>query len=102
MWSKRLWSKRLWRYYLRSAERTLKVFRIINVIFVLGTTLIIIVLVSLFTPLFSRAIVYILHHLPLPAMTGAAMSSPPTAYVILGGGLTNDKNNNIIELKGRT
>ncbi len=101
MWSKRLWSKRLWRYYLRSAERTLKVFRIINVIFVLGTTLIIIVLVSLFTPLFSRSIVYMLHHLPLPAMTGAAMSSPPTAYVILGGGLTNDKNNNII-LNGYT
>lgn len=96
-----MWSKRLWRYYLRSAERTLKVFRIINITFILGTTLIIIVLVSLFTPLFSRAVIYILHHLPLPPMTGAAMSSPPTAYVVLGGGLTNDNNNHII-LNGYT
>lgn len=93
---KRLWSKRLWRYYLRSAERTLKVFRIINITFVLGSGLIIVVIISLFTPLFSRTVVYIFQHLPLPPMTGAAMSSPPTAYVILGGGLTNDNNNRII------
>ena len=94
--SKRSWSTRLWHYYLRSAERTLKVFRIINITFVLGTTVIIIVLISLFTPLFSRSVVYLLQHLPLPSMTGAAMSSPPTAYVVIGGGLTNDANNDII------
>lgn len=29
-------------------------------------------------------------------MPSAAMSSPPTAYVVLGGGLTNDNNNQII------
>lgn len=86
-------SKRLWRYYLRSAERTVKIFRIINMTFVLGSTVIIVVLVSLFTPLFSRTVVYVLGHLPLPTVTGAAASSPPTAYVVLGGGLTNDKNN---------
>ncbi|TXD97995.1 YdcF family protein [Psychrobacter frigidicola] len=96
MGSKRLLSKRLWRYYLRSAERTIKVFRIINIIFVVGSTLIIVVLVSLFTPLFSRAVIYIFQHLPLPTMTGAAVSSPPTAYVILGGGLTNDNDNHTI------
>ena len=93
---RRLWSKRLWRYYLRSAERTIKIFRIINITFVLGSALIIVVIISLFTPLFSRAVVYIFQHLPLPNVTGAAMSSPPTAYVILGGGLTNDSNNHII------
>lgn len=94
--SKRLWSKRLWRYYLRSAEQTIKVFRIINIIFVLGTTIVIVVIISLFTPLFSRAVVYIFQHLPLPPMSGSALSSPPTAYVILGGGLTNDRDNRII------
>ena len=94
--SRRLWSKRLWRYYLRSAERTIKVFRIINITFVIGTTMVIVVIISLFTPLFSRAMVYLFQHLPLPPMTGAAMSSPPTAYVILGGGLTNDHDNRTI------
>ncbi|ALF58666.1 YdcF family protein [Psychrobacter urativorans] len=96
MLSKRLLSKRLWRYYLRSAERTIKVFRIIHITFVVGSAIIIVVLVSLFTPLFSRVVIYIFQHLPLPTMTGAAMSSPPTAYVILGGGLTNDSDNRII------
>jgi uncharacterized SAM-binding protein YcdF (DUF218 family) len=91
-----MWSKRLWRYYLRSAERTIKILRIINITFVLGSTLIIVVLISLFTPLFSQAVIYILNHLPLPTMTGAAVSSPPSAYVVLGGGLTNDNDNSII------
>lgn len=96
MRSKSIWSIRLWRYYLRLAERTIKIFRIINIIFVLGSTLIIIVLISLFTPLFSRTVVYLLQYLPLPTMTEAVMSSPPTAYVVIGGGLTNDANNDII------
>ncbi len=96
MGSKRQWSKRLWRYYLRSAERTVKVFRIINMTFVLGSTIIVVVLVSLFTPLFSRAVIYVLNQLPLPTMMGAAISSPPTAYVVLGGGLTNDHDNRTV------
>ena len=94
--SKRQLSKRLWRYYLRSAERTIKVFRIINIVFVLGTTMVIVVIISLFTPLFSHAVVYVFQHIPLPPMTGSALSSPPTAYVILGGGLTNDRDNRTI------
>ncbi len=96
MWSKQSWSKRLWRHYLRSAERMIKLFRIINITFVLGSTTIILVLISLFTPLFSQAVIYILNYLPLPQLPAVAMSSPPTAYVVLGGGLTNDKNNQII------
>ncbi|WP_227500785.1 YdcF family protein [Psychrobacter cryohalolentis] len=96
MWSKQSWSNRLWRHYLRSAERMIKLFRIINVTFLLGATTVILVLISLFTPLFSQAVVYILAHLPLPKMPPVAMSSPPTAYVVLGGGLTNDNNNQII------
>src|SRR5699024_2546436 len=96
MWSKRSWSKRLWRSYLRSAERMIKLFRIINATFLLGSTAVILVLISLFTPLFSQAVVYLLAHLPLPKMPPAAMSSPPTAYVVLGGGLTNDNNNQTI------
>lgn len=96
MRSKRPWSKRLRRHYLRSAERMIRLFRIINITFLLGSTMIILVLVSLFTPLFSRAVVYMFQHLPLSAMPPTATSSPPTAYVILGGGLTNDNNNQII------
>lgn len=95
-WSKRLWSKRLWRYYLRSAEGTLKVFRIINITFIMGSTTIIMVLISLFTPVFSRTVVYLLQQLPLPSMTASAVRAPPTAYVVLGGGLTNDINNSIV------
>lgn len=89
-------SKRLWQYYLRSAERLLKLFRILNITFLLGSTTVILILISLFTPLFSQAIVYLFTLLPLPAVPGAAMSSPPTAYVVLGGGLTNDNDNQII------
>lgn len=94
--SKQSWSKRLWRHYLRSAERMVKLFRIINITFVLGSTSVILVIISLFTPLFSQAVIYVLQHLPLPTMPSAAMSSPPTAYVVLGGGLTNDNNNQIV------
>ncbi|WP_227674540.1 YdcF family protein [Psychrobacter jeotgali] len=91
-----MWSKRFWRHYLRSAERMVKVFRIINITFLLGSTFIIIVLISLFTPLFSRTVVYGLNQLPLPTMSEAATDLSPTAYVVLGGGLTNDNNNHII------
>lgn len=91
-----MWSKRLWRHYLRSAERMVKVFRIINIIFILGSTVIIVVLISLFTPIFSRIVVYILHSLPLPDMPADTMSETPSAYVVLGGGLTNDNNNQTI------
>lgn len=96
MWSKQSWSKRLWRQYLRMAERMMTLFRIINITFVLGSTSIILVLISLFTPLFSQAIVYVFGLLPLPDVPAFAMSSPPTAYVVLGGGLTNDHNNQTI------
>ena len=96
MWSKQSWSKRLWRNYLRSAERMLKLFRIINITFILGSTSIILVLISLFTPLFSQAVVYVFTLLPLPKIPPIATDSPPTAYVVLGGGLTNDNNNQII------
>nr|WP_320158753.1 YdcF family protein [Psychrobacter aestuarii] len=64
--------------------------------FIIGSTMIVIVLVSLFTPLFSKTVVYLLMHLPLPDTDGANNDAPPTAYVVLGGGLTNDKNNRTI------
>ncbi len=94
--SRRLRSKRLWRYYLRSAERTIKVFRIIHITFILGSITFIVVVISLFTPLFSRGVVYIMQHLPLPTLPDDAMDSVPSTYVVLGGGLTNDSNNLII------
>lgn len=89
-------SKRLWQYYLRSAERLMKLIRILNITFLLGSTTVILILISLFTPLFSQAIVYLFTLLPLPNLSGAALSSPPTAYVVLGGGLTNDNDNQIV------
>ncbi|WP_348654267.1 YdcF family protein [uncultured Psychrobacter sp.] len=94
--TKRPLSKRLWHYYLRAAERMVKVFRIINITFLVGSTAVVLVLISLFTPLFSQAVVYVLTRLPLPNTASSAISSPPTAYVVLGGGLTNDNNNQIV------
>src|SRR5690606_41995913 len=88
MWSKRSWSKRLWRSYLRSAERMIKLFRIINATFLLGSTAVILVIISLFTPLFSQAVIYLLAHLPLPKMPPAAMISPPSDFIEYGGCLT--------------
>lgn len=96
MWSRRQISKRFWRFYLRSAERIVKLFRIINITFIIGSTSVILLLMSLFTPVFSHTAVYILSLLPMPSVPPVAMSSPPTAYVVLGGGLTNDNNNQII------
>lgn len=89
-------SKRLWRFYLRSAERMVKVFRIINITFIIGSTSVVLVIISLFTPLFSKAVVYVFALLPLPTMPSIASNSPPSAYVVLGGGLTNNNNNQII------
>lgn len=94
--AKRPLSRRLWQYYLRSAERLMKLLRIINITFLLGSTTVILVVISLFTPLFSQAIVYIFTLLPLPKVPPATISSPPTAYVVLGGGLTNDNDNQIV------
>ncbi len=96
MRSRRSWTNKLSRHYLRSAERVIKLFRIINMLFLLGSTVIILILISLFTPLFSRAVIYVFVHLPLPALPATAVNAPPTAYVVLGGGLTNDNNNQII------
>lgn len=96
MWHKRSWSRKLWRYYLRAAERMVKVFRIINVTFLLGSTTVVVVLISLFTPLFSHGVLYVLNHLPLPTVPDNTKGLPATAYVVLGGGLTNDNNNQII------
>lgn len=96
MGSKRSWSNKLSQHYLRSAESMIKLFRIINMTFLLGSTAIILIIVSLFTPLFPRAVVYVFNHLPLPTLPTDAVKSPPTAYVVLGGGLTNDNNNQII------
>ncbi len=96
MRSKRSLSRKLWRYYLRLAERMLQVFRIINLTFLLVSTAIVLMLVSLFTPLFSQTVVYVLNHLPLPHMSSIDEHTPPSVYVVLGGGLTNDNNNQII------
>ncbi|MEN6670167.1 YdcF family protein [Psychrobacter sp. B38] len=74
----------------------MRLLHIINITFLLGSTIVILVLISLFTPLFSQAIVYLFTLLPLPHVPAAAKSAPPTAYVVLGGGLTNDNNNHIV------
>ncbi len=96
MRSKQSFSKQLWRHYLRSAERMLKLFRIINITFLVGTTFIVLTIISLFTPIFSAVAIYVLNHLPLTRLTPTALNAPPSAYVVLGGGLTNDNNNQII------
>lgn len=74
----------------------IKVFRIINITFLLGSTGVVLVIISLFTPLFSYSVLYVLNHLPLPKVPDNNKGLPATAYVVLGGGLTNDNHNNII------
>ncbi len=53
-----------------------------------------ILLASVFTPVFSKGILFVLHQLALPK--NAISETPTTAIVVLGGGLTNDKHNDII------
>ncbi|ELA08541.1 hypothetical protein MOMA_08266 [Moraxella macacae 0408225] len=62
-----------------------------TVLVVIGVSLVL----SLFTPLYSRSVLYLLNQISLPA--NAKPIQPATAIVVLGGGLTNDhQNNNII------
>lgn len=54
--------------------------------------------VSFFTPLFSKVGLFFLQQLPIPNADIATSSQPtaPTAYVVLGGGLTKDQLGTII------
>ena len=62
----------------------------ITVAIVLGCLLII----SLFTPVYSQALLFVLNQLSLP--NNARLQHPPTAIVVLGGGLTNNRQNDIV------
>jgi uncharacterized SAM-binding protein YcdF (DUF218 family) len=62
----------------------------ITVAIVLGCLLII----SLFTPVYSQAMLFVLNQLGLP--NNARLQHPPTAIVVLGGGLTNNRQNDIV------
>lgn len=73
---------------IRFVVSTLGVF--LTVAIVMGCGLII----SLFTPLYSQAVLYILNQVSLP--TDARLQQPPTAIVVLGGGLTNNQQNDIV------
>lgn len=73
---------------LRFTASTLGVF--LTVAISLGCGLVI----SLFTPLYSQAVLFILNQIILP--DNASLQSPPTAMVVLGGGLTNNKQNDIV------
>lgn len=58
---------------------------------VIGVSLVL----SMFTPLYSKAVLYLLNQISLP--DNAEPTQPTTAIVVLGGGLTNDRqNNNVI------
>lgn len=61
----------------------------------IGSLVAILSAVSFFTPLFSKAGLYVLQRLPLSnSATQAAVE--PTAYLVLGGGLTKDSTGMII------
>lgn len=64
--------------------------KFVTVAIILGCLLI----VSVFTPLFSQAILYVLNQLSLP--NNATSEAQPSAIVVLGGGLTNNQQNEII------
>lgn len=51
-------------------------------------------IISLFTPLYSSAVLWLLNQVVLPPT--ARLKQPPTAIVVLGGGLTNSPQNDII------
>lgn len=53
-----------------------------------------ILVISLFTPLYSRGVLFVLNQISLPPT--ARLQHPPTAIVVLGGGLTNNRQNDIV------
>ncbi|MFW2176218.1 MULTISPECIES: YdcF family protein [unclassified Moraxella] len=64
--------------------------QLLTVAIVLGCALVI----SLFTPLYAQAVLALLNQVTLPPT--ATLTNPPTAIVVLGGGLTNNRLNDIV------
>jgi uncharacterized SAM-binding protein YcdF (DUF218 family) len=64
-------------------------------LFVMGILIAIVSAVSFFTPLFSKVGLYFLQHLPIPKVPNLVVSEP-TAYLLLGGGLTKDAEGTIV------
>lgn len=73
---------------VRSTIATFGVFLTTGI--VLGCGLVI----SLFTPLYSSVVLFLLNQITLP--NTAHLTQPPTAVVVLGGGLTNNRQNDIV------
>jgi len=64
-------------------------------LFIMGLLVAILSTVSFLTPLFSKVGLYFLQRLPLPSVSTQAPPQP-TAYLVLGGGLTKDATGTII------
>lgn len=77
--------------FVRALERFFRALgTVLTVAIILGTLLV----ASFFTPVFSKAILFVLNQVALP--DNAKLNDISSAIVVLGGGLTNDKQNNII------
>lgn len=63
---------------------------LITVVLALGCMLII----SLFTPWYSQVVLFLLNQVHLP--DNATIRQPPSAIVVLGGGLSNNRQNDIV------
>ncbi len=73
------------------ARYTLSTF---GVFVTVGMTLACGLVLSLLTPLYSQAVLFLLNQISLPP--NAPLQHPPTAIVVLGGGLTNNLQNEIV------
>lgn len=69
-------------------------FQALGTIFTVAVIFGVLLVVSFFTPLFAKAILFVLNQVALP--NSAKLTNISSAIVVLGGGLTNDKQNNII------
>lgn len=69
-------------------------FRTLSTLVTVGILLALVLVISVFTPVFSAAILWMLNQVTLP--NAATLTRQPSAIAVLGGGLTNDQQNNII------
>lgn len=77
--------------FIRALERLFQAFGTVLTVAILFGFLLV---ASFFTPLFSKAILFVLNQVALP--DSAKLNDISSAIVVLGGGLTNDKQNDIV------
>lgn len=80
--------------FVRFIKALGRIFQAFGTVLTVAITLGVMLVASFFTPLFSGAILFVLNQVALPDT--AKLTDISSAIVVLGGGLTNDKHNNIV------